>query len=99
MSLHLSWNIPPGYYLYRHRIRVEALTPSPVGLRAIQLPQGIAHVDDHFGSVQTYGELLDADVPLAGKVQSPIRLDVTYQGSTDVGVCYPSLTDIRIFNT
>src|SRR3546814_9978103 len=74
MSLHLSWNIAPGYYLYRHRIRVEALTPSPVGLRAIQLPQGIAHVDEHFGSVQIYRELLDADVPLAGKLQSPMRL-------------------------
>src|SRR3546814_12508515 len=99
MSLHLSWNIAPGYYLYRHRIRVEALTPSPVGLRAIQLPQGIAHVDEHFGSVQIYRELLDADVPLAGKLHSPMRLRVTYQGCAAVGVCYHSQNVIRTITT
>lgn len=94
-TLHLSWSIAPGYYLYRHRIRVEALAPSSVGLQAIQLPQGIAHVDEHFGAVQIYRELLDADVPLSGPLRMPLRLRVSYQGCADVGVCYPPQTVIQ----
>src|SRR3546814_20772616 len=69
-TLHLSWNIATGYYLYRNRIRAEALTPSPRGLCAIRIPQGTAHADDHFGSVQLYRVLLAADVPPSGKTQS-----------------------------
>lgn len=95
-GLHLSWNIAPGYYLYRHRIRVEVLAPSPIGLRAIRLPQGIAHVDEHFGAVQIYRELLDADVPLTGPLTAPLRLRVSYQGCADVGVCYPTQTVIQV---
>lgn len=93
--LQLTWNIAPGYYLYRQRIRVEILAPSVVGLRAIELPQGIAHVDEHFGSVQIYRELLDANVPLIGKLQSPLRLRVSYQGCADAGVCYPTQTVVQ----
>jgi thiol:disulfide interchange protein DsbD len=94
-TLHLSWNITPGYYLYRQRIRVEALAPSPLGLRAIRLPQGIAHVDEHFGAVQIYRGLLDADVPTTGAFDRPLRLRVTYQGCADAGVCYPPQTVVQ----
>nr|WP_241696142.1 protein-disulfide reductase DsbD N-terminal domain-containing protein [Solimonas terrae] len=93
--LHLSWNIAPGYYLYRQRIRVEVLAPSRVGLQAIRLPQGIAHVDEHFGSVQIYRELLDADVPTIGPLNAPLRLRVSYQGCADAGVCYPPQTVVQ----
>jgi thiol:disulfide interchange protein DsbD len=94
-TLHLSWNIAPGYYLYRRRIRVEALAPSPLGLRAIRLPPGIAHVDEHFGAVQIYRGLLDADVPTTGALDRPLRLRVTYQGCADAGVCYPPQTVVQ----
>lgn len=95
-GLHLSWNIAPGYYLYRQRIRVEVLAPSAIGLQAIRLPQGIAHVDEHFGAVQIYRELLDADVPLTGTLTAPLRLRVSYQGCADAGVCYPTQTVVQI---
>jgi thiol:disulfide interchange protein DsbD len=92
-GLHLSWNIAPGYYLYRQRIRVEALAPSPAALQPIHLPQGIDHVDDHFGAVQIYRGLLEARVPTTGlPVDAPLRLRITYQGCADLGVCYPPQT-------
>lgn len=94
-KLHLSWNIAPGYYLYRQRIRVEALTPSPVGLQAIRLPKGSDHVDEHFGAVQIYRGLLDADVPITAPLAAPLRLRVTYQGCADIGVCYPPQTVVQ----
>ncbi|MGH8446933.1 MAG: protein-disulfide reductase DsbD N-terminal domain-containing protein [Solimonas sp.] len=95
-TLHLSWNVAPGYYLYRQRIRVEALAPSDVAVQAIRLPAGIDHVDEHFGTVQIYRGLLEAEVPLraAAKGSAPqaLRLRVTFQGCADIGVCYPPQT-------
>jgi thiol:disulfide interchange protein len=91
-ALRLSWNIAPGYYLYRQRIRVEALAPSPLALQAIRLPAGIAHVDEHFGAVQIYRGLLEAQVPTQGALKQALRLRVTFQGCADAGVCYPPQT-------
>lgn len=88
-ALHLSWNIAPGYYLYRHRILVELLAPTDTGLAAIRLPDGIAHVDEHFGKVRIYRGLLEASVPLTQKPAQPLRLRISYQGCADIGVCYP----------
>lgn len=88
-SLRLSWNIAPGYYLYRQRIRVELLAPTDSGLAPIQLPDGVAHVDEHFGAVQIYRSLLQATVPLTSKPKQPLQLRISYQGCADVGVCYP----------
>ncbi|MFT4047061.1 MAG: protein-disulfide reductase DsbD N-terminal domain-containing protein, partial [Solimonas sp.] len=91
-ALRLSWNIAPGYYLYRQRIRVETLAPSDTGVQAIRLPAGIAHVDEHFGAVQIYRGLLEASVPTQRAPRAPLRVRVTFQGCADAGVCYPPQT-------
>nr|WP_240954105.1 protein-disulfide reductase DsbD domain-containing protein [Solimonas marina] len=94
-SLHLSWSIAPGYYLYRQRIKVETLAPSAAGVEAIRLPDGIAHHDDHFGDVEIYRNDLEADVPLSATPSAPLRVRVTYQGCADAGVCYPPQTVVQ----
>ena len=88
-SLKLSWNVAPGYYLYRHRILVELLAPTDTGLAPIRLPEGIAHVDEHFGAVRIYRGLLEANIPLTQAPTHPLRLRISFQGCADVGVCYP----------
>lgn len=88
-ALKLSWNIAPGYYLYRHRILIELLAPTDTGLAAIRLPEGIAHVDEHFGQVRIYRSLLEATVPLTQKPAQALKLRISYQGCADAGVCYP----------
>lgn len=85
----LSWNIAPGYYLYRERIQVEALAPKALRLGALQLPAGIAHVDEHFGAVQIYRGPLEATLPAHGFGHNAVRLRIQFQGCADVGVCYP----------
>lgn len=100
-QLHLSWNIAPGYYLYRQRIRVELLGPTAAGLQPIRLPQGIDHVDEYFGAVQIYRGLLEAEVPLnlpAAAARQPLRLRVSFQGCADAGVCYPPQTLTQTLN-
>ena len=51
--------------------------------------------DEHFGAVQIYRGLLDADVPTSGALDRPLRLRVTYQGCADAGVCYPPQTVVQ----
>ena len=90
--IELRWKIAPGYYLYRHRTKVDVLgTGFQAG--ALQIPDGKKHHDEFFGDVETYrGEL---KVTLPGKAAAgtdALALRVKYQGCADVGVCYPPQT-------
>ncbi len=90
--IELRWKIAPGYYLYRHRAKVEVLG-SGFEAGALQIPTGKKHHDEFFGDVETYrGEL---KVTLPGKAAvgtDALALRVKYQGCADVGVCYPPQT-------
>src|SRR5690606_3173916 len=85
----LSWAIADGYYLYRHRISVEA---QGAGFDAgtLQLPDGEPHHDEFFGDVETYRGILRATLPgSAAPGTGAVTLKVRYQGCADLGVCYP----------
>ncbi|MGN6513641.1 MAG: protein-disulfide reductase DsbD family protein [Lysobacteraceae bacterium] len=82
----LQWRIAEGYYLYRHRIAVQATDGTPLG--TLQLPAGDRHTDPFFGEVETYRHLLRATLPLQA-AGDHVTLQVKYQGCADAGVCYP----------
>lgn len=89
--IELRWRIADGYYLYRHRMAASALDGG-ASVSALELPQGKRHRDAFFGDVETYrasvtGVLRDVVSP-----QTPLRLQVKYQGCADVGICYPPQT-------
>ena len=90
--IELRWKIAPGYYLYRHRTKVDVLGAG-FQAGALQIPDGKKHHDEFFGDVETYrGEL---KVTLPGKAAAgtdALALRVKYQGCADVGVCYPPQT-------
>ncbi|TKR30637.1 protein-disulfide reductase DsbD [Luteimonas gilva] len=88
--IQLRWKIADGYYLYRHRISVQA-----TGFQAkpLQLPNGKKHTDEFFGPVETYRGELVATLPGATIGQArQVSLKVKYQGCADLGVCYPPQT-------
>lgn len=79
----LVWQIAPGYYLYRHRLRVEVL---PAGNQVeIQKPVGEAHHDPFFGDTQIYRN----NVHVSVEAGSATALRVHWQGCADAGLCYP----------
>jgi thioredoxin:protein disulfide reductase len=85
--IELHWRIADGYYLYRHRIAVQA---TGFGAGALQLPPGHRKHDEFFGDVETYrGELVAVQPGTANGAGDSITLKVKYQGCADVGVCYP----------
>lgn len=93
-ALVLRWSIAPGYYLYRHQLRVSADAPAGLKLPELELPLGEVKDDPEFGEVQTYHGTLTAKIPLAAGATAPKTLRVRYQGCADIGVCYPPQTKL-----
>jgi thiol:disulfide interchange protein DsbD len=82
-TLVVSWEIAPGYHLYRERLGFSgARLGTPV------LPEGVRKFDDNFNKeMETYHGTLAVSVPVeeAGKA---FTLKVAYQGCADAGLCY-----------
>lgn len=79
----LQWQIAPGYYLYRDRIKVTAV---PTGAAArVAMPEGVRKPDPNFGTVEVYHDQVQAQVDAPGATE----LKVSWQGCAEAGLCYP----------
>ncbi len=95
-SLRAQWQMPDGYYLYRHRFGFTVPDGSAFALGEPEMPPGKTKVDEYFGEVQVYYHSVAIRVPVA-HVASASAADVfeatiTYQGCADRGLCYPPET-------
>jgi thiol:disulfide interchange protein DsbD len=88
-AIEVSYQIAPGYYLYRDKFRFE-LKPASVQAGAPQIPPGSRHKDEFFGEVETYRGNLTIVLPYSAPGAAPgaVTLIATSQGCADVGVCY-----------
>lgn len=77
----LSWDIPPNYYLYQHKITVQQGS-QPL---ALNLPPAESLHDDNYGQVQVYYRQLQLQIP----TQAAQQYHVTWQGCAKDRVCYP----------
>jgi thiol:disulfide interchange protein DsbD len=92
-SVRIDWRIADNCYLYRNRFKVQ--TAAAVQLGTLALPEGKQHTDEFFGTQQIYENAVSATVPVvrstaAGELQ--LALDVSYQGCSHSGFCYPPIT-------
>ncbi len=79
----LYWQISPGYYLYRHKIRVGD-DKDPVEI--VMLP-GMTKTDEYFGEVEAYYEQLEVEIPVFTELNKGLLVE--FQGCADAGICYP----------
>ncbi|MDE1942541.1 MAG: protein-disulfide reductase DsbD [Betaproteobacteria bacterium] len=86
--LTVQFSPAPGYYLYRDRIKIAA--PNPIPPAQIAFPAAESKQDPSFGRVWVYHHPFAAAVTLPGSL--PSRLDVSYQGCAERGICYPPTT-------
>lgn len=86
--LHLSWQIRPGYYLYRQQIKIE---PQQATIGLVDMPAGQIHEDEFYGKVAIFTERLDLKVSLT-QVGAGASVRVSYQGCAEAGFCYPPET-------
>lgn len=85
-----SWQIAPGYYLYRDKLQFRVKTPG-YELDPPELPPGEVKHDEFFGDVEVYRGQLRVPVSYtrAPAASQNLRLEVVSQGCADLGVCYP----------
>ena len=99
-DLRVRFDIAPGYYLYRERF---AFAPAPgegFRLDPPRFPPGEAKHDEYFGAVEVYYREVEVALALRsdGAPLREGRLDVTYQGCADAGLCYPPITRTLAFD-
>ena len=88
----LSWDIAPGYYLYKERFKVTA---SQVGTSVIftDMPAGEMKDDPEFGRVEIYRDRVELAALVSNDATKAIdtSVEVTYQGCAEDGICYPPI--------
>ena len=85
-AIEVHFVIADGYYLYRERFKFAAEGNPAIRLGAPELPRGIPHKDEFFGSTETYRKRVAIRIPVEGNGR--FELKVTSQGCADAGVCY-----------
>lgn len=98
-SLVLNWDIQPGYYLYRDKFTVTALTPD-LTLAAPRLADGEVKQDPEFGEVRIFKHAADLSVPVTARPAgvAVLEAEVRYQGCAEDGICYPPIKKKVAFN-
>jgi len=95
-ALLARWEMPDGYYLYRHGFLFETRGATGAPLQEPQIPPGKTKEDEFFGEVEVYYHSAQARLPLEGvtaaSVNTPTEIGITYQGCADAGLCYPPET-------
>ena len=94
-TVEVSWQITPGYYLYKDKISVNTNTEN-VGLGSLELPKGKTKFDEFFGESEVYVKDVFARLSLARSTsgRTNFDLEVNYQGCAEAGLCYPPTTRV-----
>lgn len=91
-SLMLTWEIQPGYYLYRDKFKVSAATPG-LTLGEARIPDGEIKQDPEFGAVKIFKHSAEISVPVTARPAGGqvLEAEVRYQGCAEDGICYPPI--------
>jgi thiol:disulfide interchange protein DsbD len=92
-TVEVTFQITPGYYLYKDKISVKAVSEN-VQLGKLELPEGKIKFDEFFGESEVYFEDVFATLPLARATPEAmdLELEVNFQGCAEGGLCYPPTT-------
>ncbi len=90
-TLIASFNITPGYYLYRDKTTFS-LGEGPAKIAQVSLPEGETKNDPNFGVMKVFHNSFQAEIALEGvDPKLPLVLNASYQGCSDDGLCYPPI--------
>ena len=94
-TLHADFKIAPGHYLYRDRFKFE-LIPASAASTSAGLPEGEPKNDPTFGVTEVFHQDVTAIITLiaAGKLPADLKLQATYQGCSEKGLCYSPIKKI-----
>jgi len=88
-TLVASFRVAPQYYLYRDKV-VFNTADLGVKIARVNLPKGELKHDATFGDLEVFHQPFQAEIVLerSSKAARSIRLQATYQGCSEQGLCY-----------
>ena len=86
-NLTASFQVVPGYYLYRERIKFVVAPGSSATISSVELPQGEIKEDKNFGKQEVYHHDFDTKIVVNGTT-SDLKISARYQGCSEKGLCY-----------
>jgi thiol:disulfide interchange protein DsbD len=91
-ELTVSWQIQPGYYLYRDQF--EFAVDGAIELGAADFPRGVNHTDQNYGDVEVFYDYVEARIPFsrASPDELPVTVRTVFQGCKDDSICYPPMS-------
>lgn len=91
-TLQASFNITPGYYLYRDKIHFES-KDGTVKITSVNLPKGEMKQDPNFGPTEVFHNSFQTNIALERTVDTATHftLYATYMGCSEQGLCYPPI--------
>ena len=88
-----EFQIAPGYYLYRDRIKVQIKSPVGAQAAALELPPAELKEDPYAGRQLVYHHSFEARLPIrvtgANTAPQVAEIEVVWQGCAEAGLCYP----------
>ena len=92
-ELEVTYNIAPGYYLYREKFAFASESAN-VKLGNANIPNGKVKQDEFFGRIETLRDEVRIVIPIsrAGNAAN-WKFSATSQGCADIGVCFPPHTE------
>lgn len=90
-GLAVTWNIEPGYYLYKDKTTYSLQTDAGenVEFAGIDREAGQSYKDEFFGETDIYRLGMTDQMAIASSDGGQGELTVYYQGCADIGVCFP----------
>lgn len=81
------WDMPEGYYLYRHGFGAAA--DRGLSLGELVIPPGEMRTDEYFGESEVYLGSVEVVVPVPNRIAESATVRFSYQGCAERGFCYP----------
>ena len=94
----LVWEIAPGYYLYRNRLKFE-LHPAEILTGPPEVPAGIEVDDPFLGKSAIFRDRVTIHIPFAVSIARPghYRVRIVAQGCAEDRICYsPFVQEVAV---
>lgn len=84
------FNITPGHYIYKEKIKFKLKDADGLTLGDIKLPNAVIKNDSAYGEIEVYDSNVNVEITLSGTIGEQTKLLVEYQGCSELtGICYP----------
>jgi thiol:disulfide interchange protein DsbD len=88
----VDWKMAPHHYLYRDRIHFKILQPTGKEIGHVISPPGEMKYDPLLGNYEVYRDRVSLTVPLINPDIYHTILEISYQGCSEQGYCYPPVS-------